>query len=55
MMANMSGIKSRDIENSLMLCEAALGFAIGVLKTRSRKERDGPVRGGMLEKGGCLV
>jgi 23S rRNA (uridine2552-2'-O)-methyltransferase len=55
MMANMSGIKSRDIENSLQLCEAALGFAMGVLKTRSNKERTGPARGGILEKGGCLV
>jgi 23S rRNA (uridine2552-2'-O)-methyltransferase len=35
MMANMSGIRSRDVENSLSLCEAALSFAIAVLKTRT--------------------
>lgn len=33
MMANMSGIRARDIEASLELCETALHFARGRLKT----------------------
>jgi 23S rRNA U2552 (ribose-2'-O)-methylase RlmE/FtsJ len=33
MMANMSGIRARDIEASLELCEIALYFARGRLKT----------------------
>lgn len=37
MMANMSGIRARDIEASLELCETALHFARGRLKTGRTK------------------
>lgn len=32
MMANISGVRIRDVENSLELCRSALGFAVQYLK-----------------------
>ncbi len=49
MMTNISGVRTRDVENSLQLCEAALRFAVGALR------RGGVGRDGRRRSGGALV
>ncbi|KAJ9114306.1 hypothetical protein QFC22_005758 [Naganishia vaughanmartiniae] len=59
MMANMSGIRVRDIEASLELCQTALSFARGRLKTglTKRAEADGEEKRALSIKDykGCML
>jgi 23S rRNA U2552 (ribose-2'-O)-methylase RlmE/FtsJ len=59
MMANMSGIRVRDIEASLELCQTALSFAQGRLKTGLTKQIEADVEEkkalSMKDYKGCML
>ncbi|KAJ9106729.1 hypothetical protein QFC19_003041 [Naganishia cerealis] len=59
MMANMSGIRLRDIEASLELCQTALGFAQGRLKSGLTKPSEAAINDkralSMKDYRGCML
>jgi 23S rRNA (uridine2552-2'-O)-methyltransferase len=56
MMGSMSGVRTRDISMSLQLCEAAWGFARGLLRRKKEEDEEFTLkRGKKVYPGGNLV